>query len=282
MMVNYQFETTYHNRTHNPFYPRQISLAKEMELDLNTEAALDDAPMNFEVLNLSHSASEPLFLWPNYEVPDTAKKNDIDLVLIFEPPTPEDQFPFKFYYQNPITAEGIPKYPNDLEYLLKSPDKRIQKGVPKQFYDLCKDRHLVKIDGKNFVFDEKLFLVPELHDLLVQMYGMPLDVLNRKLSATMTSSGQPVRLLLCSVHTGLFRPYLEDPTIWRDATKRFNVPFLDLNDEITALRLSFFPLNEIGGNDHLNPDGHSFVGRLLAHTLIKDGLIPWNVNSKTP
>ncbi|HTC19883.1 MAG TPA: hypothetical protein VK859_03490, partial [bacterium] len=282
MMVNYQFQTNYHHRTHDPAYPRQISLAKEMELDLNTEAALDDAPMNFEVLNLSHSGTEPLFLWPTYEVPNIVKKNDIDLVLIFEAPTPEGVLPYKFYYLNPITPEGIPRYPNDMEYLLKPPEKRIQKGVARQFYDLCKDRYLVKIDKNNFVFDEKLYLRPELHSPLVEMYGMPLDVLNKKLSTMMTSSSQPVRLLLCSLHTGVFRPLLEDPTLWGDAAKRFNIPLLDLNDDMTALRLSLFPLNEMGGNDHLNPDGHSFVGRLLAHTLIKDGLIPWNGNSKIP
>jgi hypothetical protein len=111
------------------------------------------------------------------------------------------------------------------------------------------------------------------------MYGKPLDLLNQKLASMRTSAGQPMRLLLWSTHTGLFRPNAEDPRIWADVARKFHIPLLDNNDEVTALRLSYFPLSEIGGNDHLNPDGHLFMARLLAHDLIKNGLIPWSGTS---
>jgi hypothetical protein len=255
--------------------PPQLAISKRLELELNTLAALDDAPMNFEVINDFCSATEPLFLWPTYHVPPMVKAHDIDLVVIMEPPTPADHYPFLYYFMNPITKEGIPLYPNDMEYLVKPPWQRIPNGDPRRFYEMCKERHYVRIKGNNFVFDEKLFQDPALHDLLENLYIKPLDLLNHKLAAMRTSTGQPVRVVLFSTHTGLMRPNLEDPSIWADAAKKFHVPILDVNDEMTAVRLSFFPLNELGNNDHLNPSGHTFMASILAHGLIRDKLIPW-------
>ncbi len=281
MIVGHDFQTSYNVKAFGD-YPPQVRYSKRLESELNALAALEDAPMNFEVMNTGTSATQPLFLWPTYRVPSAVQKDDIDLVLIVDPPTPEDEFPFKFYFMNPMTHEGIPKYPNDMEYLLKPPLQRIPDGVARKFYDFCKEHHLVKIEGNNFVFNQALYSRPELHDLLVEMYGKPLDILNRKLSAMKTSSGQPVRLLLCSTHTGIFRPNAEDPTIWVDAARKFHIPFLDLNDEITALGISFYPLAEIGGNDHLNPEGHLFFSLILAHSLVHDGFIPWKGTAPSP
>jgi hypothetical protein len=89
-----------------------------------------------------------------------------------------------------------------------------------------------------------------------------------------TSSGQPVRLLLCTTYTGRFLDSKEDPQIWVDAAKKYNFSILDLYAESIALKLSFLPLT---GEDftHLNPDGHVFFGRLLANDLVRDKLIPW-------
>lgn len=275
MIVTYPFVTSYNTYQRSGF-PPQISVAHRLETDLNIMAAMEDAPQNFEVISLSHSATEPLFLWPTYEVPANVKKYDIDLVVIFQPPTVFSVFPYKFYFMNPITKDGIPLYPKDVEYLLKSPQDRIPPGEGREFYELCRKGKYVKIEGHNFVFDEKLYEDPALHDVLVRMYGKPLAILKSQLDALKTSTGQPVRLLLCSTHTGAFRPNLEDPGIWTDVAKRYQIPFLDTNDTLTALRLSVYPLSEVGGNDHLNPDGHFFFGFLLAHELIKNGWLPWD------
>ncbi|HTC20809.1 MAG TPA: hypothetical protein VK859_08175 [bacterium] len=274
MIVNYQFPTSY-NVQGRPLYPAQVSLTRRLELELNTLAALDDTPLNFEIIKYSDSGSIPLFLWPYYRVPAIAQKEDVDLVIIMQAPTSSDQFPFKFYFLRPITPEGIPAATNDIEYLLKPPAPRIPDGAPREFYDLCKARHFVYIKGNNFVFNDGLFSDPEIHGPLVEMYGKPLGLLNQKLSAMKTSTGQPVKLLLWSTRTGLSRPNGEDPRIWADAAKKFQVPFLDNNDQMTALVLSYFPISEIGGSNHMNPDGHALLARILAHDLIKSGLIPW-------
>jgi hypothetical protein len=161
-----------------------------------------------------------------------------------------------------------------MEYLLKPPLERIPNGIPRNFYDFCKAHGLVSIEGNVFNFDwDKLSSYPELHESLVQLYGKPLAVLNRKLSVIKTSSGQPARLLLCNTFTGRSWTRNFDIPIWVDAAKKFNFSILDLNDEVNALHLSYFPLT--GDNTHLNPDGHVFFARLIAHDLIRDKLIPW-------
>ncbi len=275
MIIGYQFKTSYNTHIGDN-YPPEVTFSHRLEQELNLLASLEDAPVNFEVMRYSDSASIPLFLWPYYRVPPVAQMEDADLVIIMQPPTPEGQYPFKFYYLRPITPEGIPAATNDIEYMLKPPAPRIPPGAPRKFYDLCKAKHFVHVQGNNFVFDDGLFSDPEIHELLLEMYGKPLDLLNQKLSAMKNSAGQPVRLLLWSTHTGLARPVAEDPQIWADLAKKFHIPFLDDNDEMTALRLSYFPMSEIGGNDHMNSDGHAFLARILAHDLIKNGLIPWS------
>ena len=133
---NYPYKNSWNTQIWNKqlgdraqYPPRQLSISKRMELELNTLASLDDLPVNFEVLSLFHNANDPhLFLWPTYEVPDAVKKNDIDLVVIFQPPTVGnmENMPFLDYFYRPITPEGIPAGANiDPEYLLKPPLERI-------------------------------------------------------------------------------------------------------------------------------------------------------------
>jgi hypothetical protein len=275
LMVGYPFLTDFHSKTPSQF-PRILNISKQIERELNFQAALDDVPLNYEVLNAANNAYDPLFLWPAYDLPDIVKRNDIDIVVLFMPPTPptmEDYLPFKTYFDHPISPKGIPLL-SGVEYLLTPPLERIPNGTPRKFYDFCKAHNLVKIEGKKFNFDEKLFSYPELHDSLVDLYGRPLDILNKKLAGMKTSSGQPVRLLLCTTYTGRFLDSKEDPQIWVDAAKKYNFSILDLYAESIALKLSFLPLT---GEDftHLNPDGHVFFGRLLANDLVRDKLIPW-------
>jgi len=79
--------------------------------------------------------------------------------------------------------------------------------------------------------------------------------------------------LLCNTFTGRSWTRHFDTPIWVDAAKKFNFSILDLNDEVSALHLSYFPLT--GDGTHLNPDGNVFFARLIAHDLIRDKLIPW-------
>ena len=268
---DYPFQTDYHAQKRPadfPYYPRNLGLAPQIEQELNFQAALDGVPLNYEVFNFSRHGE--FFIWPTYAVPDVVKRNDIDLVVIFM----TARFPPDNYFDHPITSDGIPQYPNDMEYYLKPPLERIPDGIPRKFYDICKAHNLVTIDGNNIGFDLGVFSCPELHESLVELYGRPLDRLNRKLSGMKTSKGQPVRLLLCYTFTERLWDSINDVPIWREAAKKFNFPIMDLGAEMNALHYSFFPLTSDGS--HLNPNGSNFFGRLIAHDLIRDQWIPWN------
>ena len=274
MMVPYPYPPTF-NSQHSQF-PRVLSICKKMELELNTLASLDDAPLNFEVLNLSHSGTEPLFLWPTYEVPGIVARNDIDLVvLLFAPDDYSARNPAS-YFERPLTPDGIPAERVDPEYLLKPYQQRIgPKGEPRRFYEIGKEKHLVKVEGNNLVIDDGFMTEPKLHDLLVDMLGKPLGILNQKLGGMRTSSGGPVRLLLCFTPTGYSRPCTNDEQLRKDITAKFGVPFLDLTAEMTALRVTYNPLSETGSAWHFDPAGMEFFARLFAHHLIRDGWVPW-------
>jgi hypothetical protein len=207
---------------------------------------------------------------------------DIDLVVILHPPTPTGFNPYSAYFERPLTQDGIPAYQVDQEYLLKPALQRIPNGPARDFYDLCKAHKLVHIEKNNIVFNGDLDLDPGIRDSVIQLYGISIDLLNRKLSAMKTSSGQPVRLLVCFTPTAFLRSCFLYSEFWKDLTERFHIPFLNLFDEMTALRLSYLPMSEGAGNDHFDSNGHFFFGRLMAHDLIRDKLIPWNGSADTP
>jgi hypothetical protein len=158
---------------------------------------------------------------------------------------------------------------------LKSPLERIPDGEPRRFYELCKTRNLVRIDGQNIIFENFKTADREVRSSLTRLYGKPLDVLGRNLASMRTSAGKPVRLLLCFTPVGSLQGSSDFGKIWEEVAEKFHIPFLNINKEMTALRLSFYPISQMEGNDHFTPEGHLFFGALLAHNLIKNGLIPW-------
>jgi sugar lactone lactonase YvrE len=277
LVAGYAFKQTWNTqpvgRTTPP--PNQLTISKRMEMELNTLAALDDQPFNYEVFNLMHSAAVPLFLWPSYEVPEVIQKNDIDLVVIMHPPTVSSVFPFFFYFQRPLNADGIPLNTVDGEYAVKPASERIPNGIPRVFYDFCESHKLVKMDGTNFNFEQSVLKTPELREPLIQMYGKPLVLLKNKISKMKTSAGKPVALVLCSTHSGFVQSWPEEPEIWAAVCDRNKIKFLDLNEDMTAVQLSFHSLDENGSNQHFNQDGHLVFSAILAHGLIHSGALPW-------
>ena len=274
MISNFQNPTSIYVQIHDK-YPRQISLTHQLSWELNMRGSIEDSPVGFEVMNVSHSASVPLFLWPLFELPDLVHRYDIDLVLIMEPTSPEGFNPFYVYYDRPLNADGIPVQTPDPEYLLKPPLDRIPPGSPRRFYDYCAAKGLVKIDGNNLDFKNGLMKDPQLQDSLIQMYGHPIDRLRQKIEGLRTSAGKPVRFIFCFSPTAILRPNSVEAEFWRALTDRYHIKFLNLHDDMTVLRLSNFPIAENGGNDHYNIAGHLFFGRMLADVLIHGGYIPW-------
>ena len=127
---------------------------------------------------------------------------------------------------------------------------------------------------ENIVTDPKWNTNKQLHDWVIDFYGKPLGVLNRKLSDMRTSDGKPVRLLALFTYTGRSEGPQYERALWVEAAQRYKFPYLDLFPEMNALNFSFIPLTQDTG--HLTADGANFFARLLAHQLIRDKLIPWN------
>ncbi len=267
----YSYKTDFHPPTVAGGFPQNLTFAPQVEQELNLLAALDDAHLNFEVMNFGQHGEA--LIWPTYAVPDVVRRNDVDLVVVFVPRAYTDWMPYHFYFDHPLDPDGIPRYPNDPEYNLKPPLERIPDGTPRRFYDYCFSRGWVKVKGNALEFDERLIAEPQLRNDLLEMYGRPLDVLNRKLAGMRTSAGEPVRLLLLSTYTGRGFTRKYDIPLWIEAAQKYGVPSLDLTAEVDALHLTYGPLT--GDETHLNPNGGVFFGRLLARRLIQERIIPW-------
>jgi hypothetical protein len=262
----------------DPYFPENLTLAPQIEHELNFQAALDDNPMNYEFLCFGRVGQESLF-WPANELPDEVKKLDIDLVIIFSPNLDGEAFPYYFIYN--LTPDGVPQSPPNPEYVLKPPLERIPDGLPRKFYDYCKERNWVSVQGNYLRWDEHSILAdPKLHDMVLEFLAKPWQVLNQKLSEVRTSGGKPVKLLILFSYTGWLSEDTYRTDMWKEVAEKDKVPYYDLNPFMNTLHLSYFPLTTDGV--HLTPDGCVFFGKLLARVLPKEGLIPWPTPEKTP
>jgi hypothetical protein len=246
-----------------------------VEHELNFQAAMDDNPMNYEFLSFGRHGD--LLFWPTIAVPEEAKNLDIDLVVIFSPNL--DMPAYYYYYLYNLTSDGVPhgggiwNSPPDPEYMLKPPLERIPDGLPRRFYDYCKEHNYVRIKGNNFEFsDDAINSDPKLHDMVLEFWGKPWDVLNRKLSNMKTSSGKPMRLLILFGYMGTLPADVYHPEFYKEVARKYKIPFFDLNPTLNALSLSYFPMT---GPGHLDPNGAVFFGKLLTQVFKKENLIPW-------
>ncbi|HEY5039381.1 MAG TPA: hypothetical protein VIJ93_09945, partial [bacterium] len=185
---------------------------------------------------------------------------------------------FNYYYLYNLTADGIPhgigvmNSPPDPEYMLKPPLERISDGLPRRFYDYCKAHNYVKIEGNKFVWDNAIYSDPKSHDMILEFWGKPWEVLNRKLSNMRTSSGKPARLLILFGYQGALPPDVYKPEMYKEVARKFKIPYFDLNPILNALQLSYYPMT---GTGHLDPNGAIFFGKLLTQVFKKENLIPW-------
>jgi len=278
----FPFPTDSHPATHPPdalSFPENLSMTPQIEHELNFQAAMDDNPMHYEVMNFGRHGD--LIFWPTTEVPDEVQKLDIDEVVIFSPTLDGEAWTYYFLYN--LTADGVPQYPPDPEYALKPVLERIPDGLPRKFYDYCKAHNLVTVKGNylDFSYTSHAILAdPKLHDMLLEFRGRPWKVLNEKLSSMRTSGGKPVKLLLVFGYTGMLSEDVYKPDMWKEVAEKYNIPYVDLNPYMNTLHLSYFPVTSDGS--HWNPDGCIFFGKLMANVLPREGLIPWPTPEKTP
>jgi hypothetical protein len=86
-------------------------------------------------------------------------------------------------------------------------------------------------------------------------------------------------MLVLLTYTGPQSGAWYKPDHYKEVAEHFNIPYFDLNPAMNTLHMSYYPVTAEGS--HLNPDGAKFFGKLLAHVLPQEKLIPWPVPDKT-
>ena len=253
---------------------RMALLQKKLEVNLNTQAALKDAPIRFEVLTTAWNSHFPLNLWPYYSVPPLVKKFDVDLVLLVLQPLKSY---LEIYLDRPLTAEHLPQEKPDPETMLKPYKKLALEPGLRPFLDLClsKKDAILNRDGTFRVLDEyALRKDPDLRPKMVELFSRPLKALNTRIEGMKTKKGKQVRMAAGVIPMAYFQSFLEEKPFWQGVLEAIGCPTVDIADRVTVLRLSFLPLSEGGGFGHYNSHGHELMGQLIAQDLIERKLVP--------
>lgn len=273
----------YHNYHAKDYTQVRMELmAKRLELELNTAAAMTDSPQRFEVLTEARPSHEPLNVWPYYVVPDLVKKFDVDRVLYLQTSINYSLEAYRTYFARPITSEGIPSSKVDPEYAQKPLKERTSQGISKEFLDLCQARKLatVSADGQaQPVSLEELMRDPETRSFLVKMYCKPIGMLKAKLATMKTGGGAPVVFEPFLVPVNWFYAKPEEKLFWPAVKKELGPPFLDLSDLMTAFRVTYYPLSRLDDYDHFDEKGHLLVSLALTRELIRRGDVPLSAPS---
>jgi hypothetical protein len=261
------------------------TMPKRLELMLNTAAAMDDVPMNYEVLDIGHGyQGYPSFLWPYYVVPALVKRFDIDLVLYVFATVPA--YGYNSYFLYPLNKDGIPTVDESPEYFLKPWKEKIPKGVPEDFYRKSlakgwvteKSKWSIEIQGLNTTLKDK-----DVRDDLLELVGKPMGLLREKLDGLQTSGGKSVQLqmvlILARYGPGTLDLYRD---FWKTVAEKQKIPYLDLIDDFIIPTPTFFPLEDDGELGHYTGDGCLLYAYIMAHELIRHQIIPYPGPSTPP
>ncbi len=266
------------------FGNRMESMPKRLELFLNTQAALRDVPWHYEVLTLS--APGPSFVWLRYQAPAVIREYGVDLVLYFvESSSKEINRTFKLYFERPLTTEGIPQAQEDPEYPLKPCEEKVPGGLPGDFYRHVSTKGWASpLPNHQFAFADAVTLLgdPVTKAQVEAMAGKPLERFQEELKKIQAQDRRPVGFEVCFLpmrdadNSRFHLNHLEELRhFWEDTSRRIHAPFLDLTAPMVALEKTFWPVDESGGGQHFDANGHLWFAYLLAQELIDQRLIPF-------
>jgi hypothetical protein len=255
---------------------RMETFPKKLEQTLNAWAALEDVPVHFEVLVKAHELGDdwPDILWPYYLVPDIVKNFDVDQVMYVAVPSNSEGF--RAFYNRPLSPEGIPVSQIDPEYLLKPYSEKSIQGTPEKLFKLCQEKKLADFTSNGqVVFNSFINLLgdPEIRSVMEELYVKLFGSLSQKIKKMKTLDQKPVDFRVCFLPLST-QPVERFEDFWSQVCRMGNIPFLDLKAQVFTLKASFYPLTE-EEHEHFTVNGHLFVAQILAHELIKQGLIPW-------
>gem|GEM_PF-2035965 len=258
---------------------RMLTYPKQLELLLNTEAALNDIPLNFEVLVDRHSVAldYSLYNWPYYELPDLQEKFDADIVFLFV--TSSSVKNYQNIFQGPSTREGILGPKADIEYTLKPEIERFSDPFVKTFYKKAFERGYLKPErpgGKTPWPNVGVFLQdPETRLELEKIMGKGLGMLCRKLNARKNKSGRQVGFFICYT-PGQERhavPEEKFHQFWIDVCSDNAIPLMDLTAPFEALKTTYAPAYDAVFDSHFNSQGNDLLAKIICHELLDK---PWS------
>jgi hypothetical protein len=247
------------------------SVAKRLERDLNTEAALEDYPSNFEVLEKSCRVFN-LLTESCWDVPKNCADDDIDLVLIMQ----DDDELWRTYqnmFTRPVDSDGVPVRKMDPEFLVKPIKDRFPPGIQRDFLQYVVSKKMVNMaSDTNWIFNPDSY-DSVAWDLFIRVISRPLKILKNKMDGMKTSEGKVPQLVLCyfPVCDRVFTDQ-KKKSFWRDICRNEGVTFLDLCDDFSVVGMSYHPF----AITHFTEGGMDLWARILAHELSRNNLIPTN------
>lgn len=147
-------------------------VSKKLELLLNTQAALNDVPVHFEVLNDGRIIDSMVYVWPYYEMPKMVQDYDVDLVMVMMDAGNSNMAQFLYA---PMTSEGIPA-----ERFQQGFNKgKLITGSLRAFFDLCQKKKFLTIE-KNDQWDlvpfKQMISDKEIENQAEDLVGRPMGL----------------------------------------------------------------------------------------------------------
>lgn len=262
-------------------YTPMLNLAKQLELSLNTRAALGDRGQAFQVIGHGEGSWAPIALWPYYSALAMVDTYDIDLIALVAFPF----FSFAEFFDRPNTAEGIPAAEMDPEFMLRDINSRFPAGPYRDFLDLCRKKGLV-VEQPNepprMASGEQLISDREVREALVPIVARPMRLLGKKLADISRRWGHRVRMVV------YFTPLVvTDPQesvdayrdTWREILAGSGIDFVDLSAPVRALAPTYFPTADAKANYHMSPSGFRLLAAILTEDILRNERIPPRVRA---
>jgi hypothetical protein len=183
-----------------------------------------------------------------------------------------------FYFQNPITPEGIPSASPDQEYLLKPWEEKIPSGTPKDFYEKCLAKNWVKPVSKSqlqFESTQATLADPAIREDVIEMLSKPIKLLSDQLSSLKTSAGKPLDYHMFLIYRDETNGHLEAyRDFWKDMAKRDGFPLTDIVGDFLAIKPTYEGMYSYE-DFHYNANGTHVYVDIVLHELLDHHLIPF-------
>jgi len=264
-------------------FHRMETTPKKLEAELNLEASLDNVPTHFQVLTYArYRWAGSLPLWPYFFGVDPAKKFDVDAVILLMP----NEVILDPWFTKPYLKEGIPNMNiDDAEYMLKSMEEKLSgQPVAKDFYERCLAKTWVAKDKWNYPDIRTFSYEPKVWTDLVDIVGLPLGLYRDKLKELEIQEGHKVSFSIFFVPIGSIgapAPTKVYQDLYTEICQKRGIDFEDLTEPWTALKISGYPTGEFWGYHHFDYNGHTLLSYLIAHTLIRRHLIPFELEKNS-